>query len=112
MVKWTVVEDRFWFKTFVQYVAENGKSVYVVSGKLTTREDGNQAFREALEKHPGATVVNNVVDSDDAKILNDLEESIDKYTIFIDNYGQQKAAERENERISEIIAAFEKVAKN
>ena len=112
MIKVTVVEDRFWFKTFVQYVAENGKSVYEVSGKLTTRDEGNRVFREALASHPGATVGTNVVGADNIDILKKLKDSIDPYTQYIDDWGQQKAAERENERIREIIAAFEKVAKN
>ena len=98
------------FKVFQQYTAENGKSVYTIGTMLVSKEEGNKIFSDIKKKDPTAEVSVKTIQANNADILKVLDDSIDKYTQYIDNYRQQKAAERANDEIYKIISAFNKVA--
>lgn len=98
------------FKVFSQYTAENGKSVYTIGTALVSKEEGNKVFSDIKKKDPNAEVSVKTVNASNEDILNFLDNSLDKYTNYIDDYRQQKAAEKANDEIYKIIDAFSNVA--
>lgn len=98
-------------KRFIQYVAENGNSVYVISGnEIVTKDEGNKLFLELVNTEKNVKVTKNVIDANDEDILSRLDEGVDKYTEYIDNYNQQLEAEKHNRKIWAIMDAFRKAA--
>ncbi|MBQ1732124.1 MAG: hypothetical protein II037_07945 [Bacteroidales bacterium] len=102
--------DAWQYKFFRQYTADNGKSIYTVGNRIVTKDDGNNEFLSIKNNCRKFKVETDILELGNEEILKDLFESIDQYTNYIDDYKQQKEAERNNEEIREIIRAFEKVA--
>lgn len=96
--------------TFIQYTAENNKSIYVVNGKLSTLEEGNRQFTQIRKKYKDVKVEKKIQETTNKEIIETLSNMIDQYTEYIDNYNQQKEAELANDRINNIINEFCRVA--
>ena len=96
-------------KTFRQYVADNGNAVYTVGNNIVTKEEGNRIFIDTIEGSATHDIKNSVVSLTDAEILNKLNESIDPYTVYIEDYKQYKEARRINDQIYSIIEAFKSI---
>ena len=98
--------ERTWF---VKYIAENGNAVCTVNGESVLPSDGNDLYRKLKAK--GATCISREVTYEsDKEIIERFERGIDKYTAYIDNYEQQKRAERNNKRLRGLISEFKQIS--
>lgn len=95
---------------FIKYVADNGNAVYVVDGVRTTKEDGNNQFRDLASRYEIQRPVKEHERASDDEIIARLEKNIDPYTLYIDDYNQMKAAERRNDAWRALINAFKQAA--
>ena len=45
------------YHSFVKYIAENGNYICVVDGKIVSKDEGNQIFKELKSKNPNSSVL-------------------------------------------------------
>ena len=114
MIKLTQLEyitNHYWkYKTFWQYIAENGNSVCVIGNNITTKEKGNEEFINIIKNAKKYNITRTNIEADNEGILERLHKSIDEYVEYIDNYKQYQEACKHNDEIRQIIRAFEKIA--
>lgn len=99
------------YRTFSQYTAENGNSVYVVDGRLSTKEKGNDAFTAFIKDAKNCARKDETTEFENDKDLAQyLMSGYDPYVDYIDNGQQYKRACEKNDEIMRIADAFAKAA--
>lgn len=118
------------FKTFTD---DNGNSTYYINNEEVSKEDGNKRYlyikqsnadwrkTEDCKKYLKRTKTKNVNDTFQQtvterevsyeELIQELEESVDKYTEYIDNPRQQREAEEANVKIYKKIAWLKQLIK-
>lgn len=103
-----------WFRTksFWQYTAANGNSIYVTGRhKLTTKDEGNAEYtrfcQNATELKKDAWTK---TFDDDQAAVDYIMGAYDEFVEYIDNYRQYKEAEAENEKVINIVREYKKAA--
>lgn len=91
---------------FIDYIFEDGRHVYVARGYLTTKEAGNELFLSLKKERKVKTITAKTKVADLEKEIEAYEKAIDPYTCYIDDYRQEQAAIKENERLYAIINAL------
>ena len=103
--------EKYWkIKTFYQYAAENGNSLYLIGSEYTDKETGNQTFKDLVANAREYSVSRNTLELSDKETLEHLGKSIDPYVEYIDNYRQYKEAQASNQHIYNLMDAFRKTA--
>ena len=95
---------------FEKIIAENGEYICVVDNKIVTPEEGNALFIKLRKENPSCKIERVIKDFNNDEILNYLDNRLDKYTQYIDNYRQCHEAEYENDKIRNIMKAFVNIA--
>lgn len=98
------------WKSFKQYTADNGNSIYTIDGKIVSKNEGNNIFVNLIRSSKEYTVEKSTLDLSTAEIIKNLQLSIDEYPEMIDNYQQYKSALAHNDKIYHLISEFEKIA--
>lgn len=99
-------------KFFCEYIADNGKSLYTVDGRVVTKEQGNKEFVDTVKKSKTYNVEKFTEDANNDAILKQLDSGIDKYVQYIDDYNQYNTACKNNEKIRTVIKAFKQIAED
>lgn len=94
---------------YEMFTAENGNVLYAVNGAIVTKEEGNQIFRDAEAKYGKAEVERESKPASNVDILNYFDSNIDRFTCYIENYNQMKAAEARNRVWETLKAEFRKI---
>ena len=104
-------ETYYDYRTFSQYTAENGNSIYVVDGRLSTKENGNEAFSRFLKEAKNCARKDETTEFErDKDIAQYLMSGYDPYVDYIDDGKQYKRACESNDEIMRIVGAFTKAA--
>ena len=104
-------ETYYDYRTFSQYTAENGNSIYVVDGKLSTKENGNETFSRFLKEAKNCARKDETTEFEsDKDIAQYLMSGYDPYVDYIDDGKQYKRACESNDEIMRIVGAFTKAA--
>ena len=121
--------DWLTFKTFTD---DNGNSTYYINGEEVSKEDGNnrylyikksnaewrktddcKQYLKRTKKNVNETFNQTVEEREVSyeELIKQLEDSIDRYTDYIDNYKQQQQAEANNQRIYKKIEWLKQLIK-
>lgn len=102
---------RTFTKKFYKYIAENGNELCVINNdRIVSKDDGNQEFINDRNMSVEFTVTHEQIDADDNTVFKMLAEKIDLNAPFIDDYRRQRELKMRNQKIQDIIEAFEKTA--
>lgn len=100
---------RTFTKKFYKYIAENGNELCVINNdRIVSKDNGNQEFIDDRNVSVEYTVTHEQIDADDNTIFKMLAEKIDLNTPVMDDHRKQKEIEMRNQKIQNIIEAFEK----
>lgn len=95
---------------FTKYIAENGNAVCTINDEIVEPNAGNDLYRKL--KADGAVLYKRMVtDAGDDKIIEIIEDGIDRYIEYIDNYKQYAEAKESNDRLYKLASEFERIAK-
>ena len=97
------------YHSFIKYIAENGNYLCVVDGKIVSKDEGNQIFRELKSKHPECKIEKEIDNLNNNEIIDYIDSQIDKYANYIDDYNQYKSAMDANERLYDLIKKFKSI---
>lgn len=97
------------YHSFIKYIAENGNYICVVDGKIVSRDEGNQIFRELKREHSNCKIEKEICHLNNDEIIDYIDSQIDKYANYIDNYKQYRSAMDTNERLYDLIRKFKSI---
>lgn len=97
------------YHSFIKYIAENGNYICAVDGKIVSRDEGNQIFRELKRKHPNCKIEKEICHLNNDEIINYIDGQIDKYANYIDDYNQYRSAMDANEQLYDLIQKFKSI---
>ena len=97
------------YHSFIKYIAENGNYLCVVDGKIVSKDEGNQMFRELKSKHPECKIEKETDNLNNNEIIDYINSQIDKYANYIDDYNQYKSVTDFNERLYKLISEFKSI---
>lgn len=96
-------------KYFVKYIAENGNAVCTINDEIVEPSAGNEIFREL--KARGAEVVSrDILEYNDRETIDFIDEGIDEFVEYIENFRQYEEARAHNDRLRKIMNEFTRVA--
>ena len=97
----------FYNKTFIKIYSAKGR-ICLVDGDIVSPEEGNKMFLSYKKKEEFSfeTSEKEVLKEE---LISSYRNKIDNSVAYIDNYNQQKKAEKNNERLINIISALEKL---
>lgn len=120
--RWTGRHSGYYWDwlTFKTFTDDNGNSTYYIDNEVVSKDEGNKRYlevkksneefktTEAYKKYASKkeSVFKQTVTERDVtyeELIKQLEDSIDHYTQYIDDYEQQKSAERTNAEIRKKI---------
>lgn len=82
---------------------DNGKKLYFVDKKEVTKDEGNNFYKELVKKYKNISKEISIVEYNDDEYIKKLEDCIDPYTCYIEDYRQMEEAESKNEEIRNVI---------
>ena len=82
---------------------DNGKKLYFVDKKEVTKDEGNNFYNEFIKKYKNISKEISVVEYNGDEYIKKLEDCIDPYTCYIEDYHQMEEAESKNEEIRKVI---------
>ena len=97
------------YHSFVKYIAENGNYICVVDGKIVSKDEGNRIFKELKSKNPNCKIEKETHNLNDNEIIDYIDNKIDKYANYIDDYNQYRSAMDANERLYDLIRKFKSI---
>lgn len=97
------------YHSFVKYIAENGNYICVVDGKIVSKDEGNQIFKELKREHSNCKIEKEVCHLNNDEIIAYIDGQIDKYANYIDDYNQYRSAMDANERLYDLIQKFKSI---
>ena len=97
----------FYNKIFMKIYSSKG-SLCLIDGDIVSPEEGNKMFLSYKKKEEFSfeTSEKEVLKEE---LISSYRNKIDNSVAYIDNYNQQKKAEKNNERLLNIISALEKL---
>lgn len=90
---------------FVKYVAENGNFICAVNGEMISQDDGNALYRK-LKKKGAICITREAIDANDDETISYIEDGIDKYVHYIDDYRRYQQTEECNATLRKVSSAF------
>ena len=106
MIQITTVKYSYHYKYFKKYIADNGNYICAVDGDIVSKEEGNEIFKNLKSEYPNCVVTREIIYKNDMEIFEYLENGIDKYVEYIDNYYQYRQAKDRNEQLWKLISNF------
>lgn len=97
------------YHSFIKYIAENGNYLCVVDGEIVSKDEGNQMFRELKSKYPECKIEKETDNLNNNEIIDYIDNQIDKYANYIDDYNQYKSTMDVNEKLYKLISEFKSI---
>ena len=96
-------------KRFVKYVAENGNYICAIDDEIISPHDGNEVFKKLQSEWDNYSIEIILLDKNNEEIISYIENGIDKYVEYIDNYNQYRIAKNKNEQLYNLISNFKSI---
>ena len=97
----------FYNRIFMKIYSPKGK-ICLLNGNIVSSEEGNKICL-SYKKNESFSFETSEKEVLKEELISSYKKKVDNFVEYIDNYSQQKKAEKNNERLLNIISALEKL---